>query len=78
MKDGIKVFSELKTNEFLSYISDKIWLKCFTCLAEILKNQILLQRKVTNMIQLRNKSPSIVFEFAKLASSSNGRKRYYA
>jgi len=29
------------------------------------------------MIQLRDKSPSIVFEFAKLASSSNGRKRCY-
>jgi len=40
MKDGIKVFSELKTNEFLSYVSDKIWLKCFAYLAEILKYQI--------------------------------------
>jgi len=29
------------------------------------------------MIQLRDKSLSIVFEVAKLASSSNGRKRYY-
>jgi len=27
MKDEIKLFSELKPNELLSYISDKIWLK---------------------------------------------------
>jgi len=27
MKDEIKLFSELKANEFLSYISDTIWLK---------------------------------------------------
>ena len=27
MKDEIKLFSELKANESLSYISDKIWLK---------------------------------------------------
>jgi len=29
------------------------------------------------MIQLRDKSPSIVLEVAKLASSNNGRRRYY-
>jgi len=33
-------FSEMKTNEFLSYIGDKIWLKCFAYLVEILKNWI--------------------------------------
>jgi len=27
MKDEIKLFSEPKANESLSYISDKIWLK---------------------------------------------------
>jgi len=33
MNDEIKLFSELKANELLSY-SDKIWLKSFAYLAE--------------------------------------------
>jgi len=37
MKGEIKLFSELKANEYLSYISDKIWLKCLIWL-KILKN----------------------------------------
>ena len=35
MKDEIKLFWELKANELLSYISDKIWLKSLAYLAEI-------------------------------------------
>ena len=35
IKDKIKLFSELKANEFLSYISGKIWLKSLAYLAEI-------------------------------------------
>jgi len=35
MKDEIKLFSELKANELLSYISDKIWLESLAYLPEI-------------------------------------------
>jgi len=35
MKDEVKLFSELKANELLSYIGDKIWLKSLAYLAEI-------------------------------------------
>jgi len=35
MNDEIKLFSELKANELLSYISDKIWLKSLVYLAKI-------------------------------------------
>jgi len=40
MKDEIKLglFSELKVNEFLSYISDKIWLKSLAYFAENFEN----------------------------------------
>jgi len=67
VKDGIKLFSELKAKEFLSYISDKIFCKV-ACLPESFENFInsnpTLQEKVTNIIQLRDESASILFEVA--------------
>jgi len=72
MKDEINLFSELKANKFLSYISDKIWLKSLYYLAEIfakLNNLNLnLQGKSTNIMQFRNESAIILSEVAKLAS----------
>jgi len=54
MKDGTKLFSEPKTNELLSYINDKIWLKSRAKLAEIFEKlnnlNLNLQGKVTNII----------------------------
>jgi len=35
MKDEIKLFTEMKANELLSYISDNLWLKSLVYLAEI-------------------------------------------
>jgi len=65
MKDEIKLISELKANEGLSYIGDKIWLEIFAYLAEICE-RFKAKRKVTNIIQLRDESARIVFEVAKL------------
>jgi len=54
MKDGTKLFLERKTNEFLSYISDKVRLKSRAYLAEIFEKlnnlNLRLQGKVTNII----------------------------
>jgi len=54
MKDDTKLFSEPKRNEFLSYISDKIWLKSHAHLAEIFEKlsnvHLKLQGKITNII----------------------------
>jgi len=41
MKGEIKLVSELKANEFLFYMSDKIWLKGFDFWLKILKNWII-------------------------------------
>jgi len=72
MKDEIKLFSELKANEFLSYFSDEICLKCLDYLAEMFENlnniNLKAQGKVTNIIQLHDESPSNSFKVAKLAS----------
>jgi len=46
MKNGRKLFSELKTNEFLSCSSDRIWLKSLTYLAEIFE-------KMNNLCNLK-------------------------
>jgi len=40
MKDEIKLFSELKANESLSYISDKIWLKVLLIWLNFSKNWV--------------------------------------
>ena len=74
MKDEIKLglFAELKVNEFLCYISDKIWLKSLAYLAENFEKlnnlNLKLQRNGANIIQLRDESASILFEVAKLVS----------
>jgi len=74
MKDEIKLglFTELKVNEFLCYISDKIWLKSLAYLAENFEKlnnlNLKLQRNGANIIQLRDESASILFEVAKLVS----------
>jgi len=79
LKDEIKLFSELKANEILSYISDKISLKSLAYLAEIFEKlnnfNLKLQEKGANITYLRDESASILFEVAKLASQSNARKR---
>jgi len=64
-----KLFSELKTNEVVSYTSHKIWLKSLAYLAEIFEkvnnsNQK-IQENGTNITQLRDESASILFVFAK-------------
>jgi len=67
-----KDISRPKANEFWSCISDKIWLKSLAYLAEIFEKlgnlNLKLQGKGTNIIELRNKSASILFEAAKLAA----------
>jgi len=72
MKDEMKLFSKLKANKFLSYISDKIWLKSLSYLAEIFEKlnnlNLKVQGKSTNIIQLRNESATILFEVAILVS----------
>jgi len=72
MMDERKLFSELKANEFLSYFSDEICLKCLDYLAEMLEKlnntNLKVQGKVTNIIQFRDESASNSFEVAKLAS----------
>jgi len=58
MKDEIKLLSELKANEFVSYFSDEIWLKHLSYLADIFENfnnlNPRLQEKGTNIIQRRD------------------------
>jgi len=70
MKDEINIFSEPKPNEFLSYFSDEICLKCLAYLAEMFeklnKINLKVQGKVTNIIQLRDESARISFEVAKI------------
>jgi len=72
IKDEIKLFSELKANEFLSYFSDEICLKYLDYLVEMFEKlnniNLKVQGKVTNIIQLRDESASNSFGVAKLAS----------
>jgi len=64
MKDETKVFSELKANQSLSYICGKIWL----VFGKLNNLNLKLQGKVTNIIQFRDESASVLFEVTKLAS----------
>ena len=60
IKDEIKLLSELKVNEFLSYFSDEIGLKCLAYLAEMFEklNNINLKQQgtIANIIQVRDES----------------------
>jgi len=72
MKDETKVSSELKANQSLSYICGKIWLKSLAYweafFGKLNNLNLKLQGKVTNIIQFRDESASILFEVTKLAS----------
>jgi len=80
-KDEIKLLPEVKANKFLSYISDRIWLRSLSNLAEIFEKwnnlNLKLQGNGTNIIQLHDESAMLLSEVATLALSSNARKRCY-
>jgi len=72
VKGETKIFSEMKANQSLSYSCVKIWLKSLAYWAALLGKlnnlNLKLQGKVTNIIQFRDESGSILFEFTKLGS----------
>jgi len=49
MKDGTKLISEKKTNKFLSYMNDKIWLKSIEIKKKLNNINLKLQGKVANI-----------------------------
>ena len=76
MKDEIKLFLEFKNKEeFLSYFNDNNWTTNLAYLADIFEKlnilNLKLQRKNTNIIQLRDNLKAFVEKIAKLAPKSS-------